>query len=257
MDDVKDVVETAEKIIKVAPKVYDDGLKPAVSESGKTLALIPKAINAALVPLRIWIDKKEYNYEKTKLLLQQKLNNVDPSKIVTPEGYVAVPALQALQYSMDSDELRNMYANLIAKAMNEDTKENVHPTFVEIIKQMSPVDAMVFENIYQMPVTPLINLKVAKEKRGYNNYVYNLSWIEQYSYEQVAVSINNLMRLGLIDIPYDKHYVEDNTYELVRNTSHYKEKKVLLEKKGRVEEEKNIIHVPELAKSFYEICVKE
>lgn len=33
--------------LKVAPKLYDDGLKPGVKATGKVLALIPEAINAA------------------------------------------------------------------------------------------------------------------------------------------------------------------------------------------------------------------
>lgn len=54
---------------------------------------------------------------------------------MTPEAYVAVPALQAISYSMNSEELRNMYANLLAKAIDIDEKDKVHPAFVELIKQ--------------------------------------------------------------------------------------------------------------------------
>ena len=57
-------------VVKDVPQVYDDGLKPAVTEGGKTLALIPQAINAALAPLRIWIAKKEYNVAETEKLLE-------------------------------------------------------------------------------------------------------------------------------------------------------------------------------------------
>ena len=39
---------------------------------------------------------------------------------------------------MNSKELRDLYANLPAKAMNSDTKDTVHPAYLETIKQLSP-----------------------------------------------------------------------------------------------------------------------
>ena len=116
--------------LKTAPTLYEDVLQSTTQESGKTLALIPRAINAALVPLRQWIAEREYKIAETEKLLAQKLEHVGEEKIVTPEAYVAVPAIQAISYSMDSVELRNLYANLLAKSMNSDTKDSVLPSFV-------------------------------------------------------------------------------------------------------------------------------
>ena len=55
----------------------------------------------------------------------------NPEKIVEPEPYVAVPAIQAISYAMNSDELRNLYANLLAKSMIKDTKDTVHPLLLK------------------------------------------------------------------------------------------------------------------------------
>ena len=92
---VNKLLEGTGEAIKTVPELYDDGLKPAVQESGKTLSLLPKTINAALVPLRKWIAEREYSLAETEKLLEIKLRNIDYNKIVTPEAYVAVPALQA------------------------------------------------------------------------------------------------------------------------------------------------------------------
>ena len=148
--------------LKTAPTLYEDALQPTVQEVGKFVAKIPRAINAAFSGLDKWILNKEYAVDETKKLLAQKLKNIDPEKIVEPEPYVAVPAIQAISYSMNSEELRNLYANLLAKAMNSDTKDMVHPSFVEIIKQMSPIDALVFKAIMERNANPIINLLYAK-----------------------------------------------------------------------------------------------
>ena len=43
----------------VIPEAYEDLVKPVAEETGKTLSLIPRTINAALIPLRKWIIEKE------------------------------------------------------------------------------------------------------------------------------------------------------------------------------------------------------
>ena len=73
--------------IKTAPTFYEDALKPTVQETGKILALIPQTIEAALLPLRQWNIEREYKFAETKKLLEHKLENVDPEKIVTPKAY--------------------------------------------------------------------------------------------------------------------------------------------------------------------------
>lgn len=201
------------KAIETVPDVYNDGLKPATQESGKSLALIPRTINAALVPLRQWIAEREYNLAETEKLLAQKLENVSLEKIVTPEAYVAVPAIQAISYSMDSEELRDLYANLLAKAMNIDIKDTIHPAYVETIKQLSPDDAKYFKHICPLESRPLVDtllefpgsliLTIAKNSNSFSQgYTNNFS-----------LSLDNLLRLGLINIPDGIWYGDDLIYE--------------------------------------------
>lgn len=52
--------------------------------------------------------------------------------------------MQANAYN-ESEKLREMYANLVAKSMNADFHDKVHPAYVEIIKQLSPAEAVFLE----------------------------------------------------------------------------------------------------------------
>ena len=123
------------------------------------LARIPQVINAALAPLDCWIAERQYHVDRTKQLLEENLKNADPEKIVPPEPYVAIPAIQAISYAMDSDELRTLYANLLAKSIYLDTKDSVHPAFTEIIKNLSPVDCRVFDSIMKLTIKKLHTMK--------------------------------------------------------------------------------------------------
>ncbi len=199
--------------LKTAPTLYEDSLQSTVQEVGKIVERIPRAINAAFSGLDKWILNRENSIEETKKLLALKLQNVDPEKIVEPEAYVAVPTIQAISYSMNSDELRNLYANLLAKSMTADTKEYVHPAFIEIIRQLSPADVHVLEEIssnksfqvldmyygkYQhIPDSPdsFLELETPVEKRGFEG----LTYITNISPDIVNVALENILRLRLIE----------------------------------------------------------
>lgn len=213
------------KTIETVPDLYDDALKQATQESGKTLALIPRAINAALVPLRQWIAEREYKLAETEKLLAKKLEYVGEEKIVTPEAYVAVPVIQAISYSMDSEELRNLYANLLSKAMNSDTKDMVHPSFVEIIKQLSPIDSLVFKTIMEREANPIIDLLYEKHEPGHifpsvgYTLLTNITDINIAQTEIICVSIDNLIRQSLISINGDNSYTDIKVYDNILNVS--------------------------------------
>lgn len=263
------------KLVKTIPTLYEDLAQPAVQETGKFIARIPTAINAALSGIDCWIEGRNYRIKETKKLLEKKLENVDPDKIVPPDSYVAIPALEAISNSMDSEELRNMYANLLANAMNIDTKDSVHPSFVEIIKQLSPLDAQVIkyvrDNAFKLAtitfrfqrdnLTP--NLGFTNGSIGFE-VVSNAICIplDEMPYHYIQMSLDNLLRLGLIHIDYSK-YLDDQTLydnileafsesveELVKETFNdpkYEDYKIV-PAKGR-------IYSNTLFKIFCDVCV--
>lgn len=213
---VDNFLDAAGKLVKVVPTAYVDLLQPAVKETGVIISKLPKAINAALIGVDCWVEEKKYKLDETKKLLEHKLQNVDPEKIVPPEQYVAIPALQSMSYSMDSEELRNLYTNLLSKAMNIDTKDSVHPAFIEIIKQLSPLDARLlecFSDSPQLPIARYIATLYDNTTIVLKNNILSPGSVESFDEDfQNGCSINNLIRLGLLEIDYDYRigdYLED------------------------------------------------
>lgn len=264
-----DALDAAGKLLAVAPELYDDVVQPTAKETGKTISIIPKAINAALVPLRQWISYKEYNLAKTEKLLAYKLENLSPEKIVSPEPYVAVPALQAISYSMNNDGLRNLYANLIAKSMNMDTKDTVHPAFVEIIKQLSPLDATLLKKLVDIDNSAFGITKVRLQKSE-SEYT-GLDWVEHIinpifgmnrsNVEQYQISLENLQRLELINISYDSYLPLNSEYDDIENgdiiTFCKENSSSINETYSFCNCQKGRLSITNLGNSFSYICIKE
>lgn len=220
-------LDSAGKALEIAPKLYDDTISPAAKEVGKTLAIVPSTVNALLAGVRKWNMYQEYSVAETDKLLSQKLANTPPEKLVEPEAYVAVPALQAISYSMDNDELRNLYANLLAKAMNIDTKNDVHPAFIEVIKQLSPYDAELLKKLFsnsKRVVKYKVRMQESESKSSGYDFIDSLldpSLMEFVDFPTINFSLDNLERLKIVNISdywfhvpeeyakIDKHFTEN------------------------------------------------
>ena len=196
----KAVIEVSKEIVK---DVYVDAGKPIVKPTGELLGLIPRAIKAAFAPLEKWILNREYNVAETRKLLEQKLQNIPVEQIETPEPYIAVPALQYISYCMDNEELRDMYANLLATSMNSVAKNGVHPSFVEIIKQLCPDEAKIIKFFSLHDTIPTISVRYEDDKNQGFEIKKNYSNIgAECGCEQpleICKYFDNLIRLGIIE----------------------------------------------------------
>ncbi|MGI5971119.1 MAG: DUF4393 domain-containing protein [Oscillospiraceae bacterium] len=223
------------------------------------------AVEAALSRAS-WIAKNDYvqlTHDVIKKLLGKKLAGLDPEKIVQPEPYIGVPVLRALSYSMDSGELRYMYLTLLANAMDPDTKSLVHPSFVHLIEQMSPLDARIFKLLAEMPRIPMITIFGKDRETGelaplLKHIIPNA---DIAPFPDVTRSLANLSRCGLIRLLEDKYYPDEDDYDVIRTDNNYRALYYeLLETFGadcELEEEPQMIEVTDSGRAFYAACLKE
>lgn len=261
MDELKNEI-----LKETAKEIYNDAGKPITKPTGEVLGLVPRAIKAALLPVEKWIVGREYNLEETKKLLEIKLQKISPDLIEAPEPYIAVPTIQYISYCMDSEELRNMYANLLANSMNKVVKNEVHPGFIEIIKQLSPDEAKILNGIYKAKHSiPTIDIRYVNDKSEGITVLSNFSNIGEiskceYPFE-CARYLGNLERLGLIRFAGSmSSLVNKNQYIPLKNHIYVKTfENIPLDYKNiglnKLEFEEGYFDITAFGKKFCEICM--
>jgi len=135
--------------------------------------------------------------DKVFRMVAQKLKDISPEKIVAPEPYVVVPVLQALSYSFNEEHLRDLYASLLVKSMTEDTRWEVHPSYIEVIKQMSPFDARFFKNFFAKSRSgDMYDIVISKDDKTTHHFErYMLTEDDPFL---LSLTLFSLERLGLI-----------------------------------------------------------
>ncbi len=145
--DEKEVTEVAIEILKERSKdIYDDGLKPATKEGGEALqAIVGLFNNVVLYPIKKANLSFKYKLEQFEEDLKMKIDKIPDEKFIEPPLNISGPTIEALKYTFDTKELREMYLNLLSSSMSSDTLKLAHPSYVEIIKAMTSLDANIFK----------------------------------------------------------------------------------------------------------------
>lgn len=208
---------------EIADKVYDDVVHPVVKPIGEILGLFPRTLKALTAGWDRWLINREESLLLTAKAVEEKLENIPEEKICPPEPYIAIPAVQQLCYCQDSEELREMYANLLASSMNDDTKWKVHPSFVDIIKQLNPDEARLLRTMNNRMPCPLLDVRIVSPDAQYLTLVRN--YTDQGAdvlecHKNIASYIDNLTRLGLISVSGDSLALQqryDHSIELCQS----------------------------------------
>lgn len=75
--------------------------------------------------------------------LENKINAVPEEKRVEPNTHIIYTAIDNMRFCVEEKQLRDMFSTLIANSVNSDKTDLVHPSYGEIIKQMTSLDATI------------------------------------------------------------------------------------------------------------------
>lgn len=201
------MVELLPDVIKSASEALQVNLPGTTTQADGALSTVVGFFNnVVLYPVKRANITYRYKLEAFEDDLKKKAANIPEENLQVPPTMIAGPTLEALKYTYDEEELREMYENLLVSAMDSRTSDNAHPSFVDAIKQMSPLDARVLKEIVQAKKR-LKCASIVFEIKG-SNQVYTKGMPNWFVIELESVadpflvssSILNLQRLGLIEI---------------------------------------------------------
>jgi hypothetical protein len=201
----------------------DPAMMVAAKAWADRVAIRQKAITRLYAPLRWFAGyRREYFDHQFEADMAEGIANIPEDQLITPPASVAIPAMERLGYSLDEPKLKEMYLNLIAAASDKRTVSLAHPAFAEIIKQLSPQEAVLLEMIFPYPNLPIVNLVAkiigARGEHPLRRHLLDLrddTTGEMVQEELVPCWVDNWVRLGLVEVDYDRSLTGDTAYARV------------------------------------------
>jgi hypothetical protein len=266
---IRDAADAVRGVLETP--IVEDALHPGAKQVGKTIETVGKAINLAISPIAglVWAWETIWSYLGPAL--EERLRGVSPENIVTPSPTVAGPAIEALRFAGREESLRDLYANLLATAMDRETAYRAHPAFVEILKQLSPDEAKLLSLMATLPEyeMALINVRsevfsqasVSRSLSDVLRHFYTLGERAGCTFPDLANSyLDNFERLGLIEVDDVYHWAgEEAIAEYERLEQHPKvlDARAEIEQTegSRVDIGRGLIRITVLGSQFIEACV--
>ena len=173
--------DVKENLVNFAVKnIYGDLAQPATREIGNAVSSLIKFVALPFSFLGMTADQLKERYRE---FLTDTISKVPPEKMCNPSANIVAPLLDHVKFVFDEIGISELFSNLLANAMCEDTEMMVHPAFVEMLRQMSPYDAEFMKLYFEK--TSCIESEDVKWKRG--DYQFKLT-------------LDSLIRLGIVNV---------------------------------------------------------
>ena len=118
-------------VIKSASDAVQHNLPTTAEQTDGALSTVIGFFNnVVLYPVKKANLSFKYKLESFEADLKEKTMDIPEENLQIPPTMIAGPLLEALRYTYDEDELRDMYENLLASAMDSRTVEKAHPYII-------------------------------------------------------------------------------------------------------------------------------
>lgn len=204
-------------------------------------------------------EKRRIKYAKElenfKNELENSLSTVPEERKIEPTTQIVLKTLDEAKYCVEEEALRKLFVNLLTSCT--DSLKNVHPSFAQIIGQMSSNDAKILQTFKANNVQPICNIKaVSKEDDSFSVAAQNLfiAGPSNMKLDEKSVSVSSLVHLGLLEIPEDAHFTDDSFYLGFDKTDIFQEAKVHFPDK-EIRLQKKIVQTTSLGALFISCCL--
>lgn len=204
MDELKQ--ELAKAAGTVAKDVAEDLARPTSKSIGENMGLL---VDGVMGWLGYWGQKQQIKrsayLEEYKKQIDQKIAKIPEKNLIEPPVRIVGPAIEASKFFIEEATCRAMFAELIASSCNRAVSGAVHPSFPEIIKQLSPLDARFLRLLKKQSTFPIAEL-TAKGADGlltpYPNILFDFMTVpNDFTYTEhlnLTKTIDMLIRFGLL-----------------------------------------------------------
>lgn len=146
--------EDKKALIDLIPESVDNAVKNITDKPtqniGTTLAdiwyLVFGGISQAAEKRKL---KYSYALQEFEKELKEKIAKIPENDKIQPDIQTVATALEASKYCIENAELRNMFSNLITSTMDINISDLSQPIFVDILKNLKPLDCKILKAIYE------------------------------------------------------------------------------------------------------------
>ncbi len=199
--------------------------------------------------------------------MADRIARIPEDQLITPRLSVAGPSVQGIAFTIAEPELKAMYLNLLAAAADKRVANSAHPSFAEIIRQISTEEAVVLGPVLQQSTHAIVEIRVKAatvdqpEESGFITSDRNImNWTNQgtqFAAPERALYIDNWERLGLIKVAFDTFLTDPTAYAWTESQPQViiAREEFDTEEFKRIECQPGYLMVTDFGRAFYQMVI--
>jgi len=223
--------EIAKNVAELSKEVAGDIIRPVSKSIGDNLGMM---IDGVMGWLGYWGQKQKILQEKYvndfKEKVYIKIGNIPQDNLIEPAISIVGPIIEPSKYYYEGEYFREMFSELLAAACDKKHIYTIHRSFVEILKQLSPLDAKLLGSFRYNNSYPICDIEAIDKNTKlitpfYQSIFDFLSMENEFSPEErifLTASLDNLKRLGIL-IKNTHILQKEYDYNNFKNSFMYKE----------------------------------
>ena len=187
-------------------------LNPTAKNIGDTLGDVSELILSPVSIVTTWANAHVKKFKQSIIDNVNKIpeENRDPSKI-----YLAMKTIEDSKYQISDDNLREMFAKLIAASIDKRNNQGLSPRFSNVLSQFSPEDAEFLmqisaNNLNFNSIPTVIFFSRMDDNSGHKDGDHFIAPDKSTaSWFQNELSLDSLVSLGIINQSDDDYLTHD------------------------------------------------
>jgi len=198
--------EFAKNAAELTREVADDLIRPTSKSIGENIGMM---VDGVMGWLSYWGKKQKIKQEKLleefKKKINKKVMDIPNENLIEPPISVIGPIIDASKFYYEDIHYQEMFSDLLAAACDKKLTHSIHPSFVEILKQLAPLDAKLLSMFRYYNTYPMCDIQAKNEDNTITPFSQSLFDFKDkqdlFSFEEIIYltsSLDNLMRLGIV-----------------------------------------------------------
>lgn len=269
----KKAAELIERSVESTVEVYSqnaasqgvdlaNGTKALVRAGASTCVVVEGLVERALDIPRVAFYGWDKIKEKFIPKVQKWLDGVPEENLIEPAEEIAGPILEAARFKTNDEEISDLFAALLASAMDNRSAESNHPAFTQIISELTADEAKIIRFFAGTKNDSYALLDMNARLKGQQGTITKIANFSDLGFvadckkpNMIPVYVDNLCRLKLFNVPSGRHLIDKTKYNELKEHQLLKPHIEEIIKIGRepVYEEK-ILQITVFGRIFSDAC---
>lgn len=196
--------------------IYTDLAQPGVKKVGSALETVLDLSNTILLPLRLVNERSQIVFEQNMKKFKERVEKTSEEKIFDVPPEIGLPILEKLTYVRNED-ISDLFVDLLVSASSIDTIELAHPSFIQIINNLSSDEARLVKRLNGIKQIPFITYRLRWGNKGDFFLAENLTGLELsvdlLFPDNINIYLENLVSKGILLWHNDRHLTDGLLYK--------------------------------------------